>query len=140
VGAFNGDLAPYYPRWIIGLSAYYDRPIFNGDLHAQVSWQHRGNEHTTFNPLATSYNAATGALTVTGPSQTFAVIPASDNVDAAVSYAVGNYEIGVFGRNLADGVVVTDIARATYYKIYQAGDRETVARPRTVGARLKVKF
>jgi hypothetical protein len=37
-------------------------------------------------------------------------------------------------------VVVTDIARATYYKIYQAGDRETVARPRTVGARLKVKF
>ncbi|HLZ84434.1 MAG TPA: TonB-dependent receptor [Caulobacteraceae bacterium] len=140
VGAFNGDLAPYYPRWIIGLSAYYDRPIFNGELHAQVSWQHRGDEHTTFNPLATSYNAATNTLTATGPSQTFAVIPTSDNVDAAVSYAAGRYEIGVFGKNLADGVTVTDIGRATYYKIYQAGDRETVARPRTVGARLKVKF
>jgi iron complex outermembrane receptor protein len=140
VGAYSGDLAPYYPRWIIGLAAYYDRPIYNGELHAQVSWQHRGSQHTTFNPLATSYDATTGTLTSTGPSQTFAVIPASDNVDAAVSYAIGRYEIGIFGKNLADGVKVTDTGRATYYKIYQAGDRETVARPRTIGGRIKVKF
>ena len=138
VGAFNGDLAPYYPRWIIGVSAYYDRPLFNGELHGQITWQHRGDEQTTFNPLATTISS--GALVATGPSGTFAVIPASDDVDASIAYDVGRYEVGIFGKNLIDGVNVTDIGRATYYAIYQAGSRETVARPRTVGARLKVKF
>lgn len=152
VGAFNGDLTPYYPRFIIGVSAYYDRRLGNGDLHLQATWQHRGDEHTTFNPLATINCPQTGPFTApctpttagqllpNGPSSTFAVIPSSDNVDASITYNIGNYELGLFGRNLADGVYVTDIGRATYYKIYQAGDRETVARPRTVGARLKVKF
>ena len=138
VGAFGGNLAPYSPRWIAGISAFYDHKIEEGTLHLQLSYQYRGDEHTTFNPLSTTI--VSGKLVATGPSPTFAVIPASNNVDASISYDIGRYEFGVFGQNLTDGVKVTDIGRATYFAVYQAGDRVTYARPRTIGARFKVKF
>jgi outer membrane receptor protein involved in Fe transport len=79
-------------------------------------------------------------LVATGPNPTYAVIPASNDVSASLAYDIGRYEFGIFGNNLTDGVKVTDIGRATYYKLYQAGDRVTYARPRTIGARIKVKF
>lgn len=137
-GAFNGDLAPYFPRWIASVAAFYDRPLGQGSLHAQVSYQFRGDEQTAFNPLATTI--VNGKLVATGPNPVFAVIPTQNNVSASIAYDIGRYEIGVFGANLTNGVGVTDIGRATYYAVYQAGDRDTVARPRTIGARLKVKF
>ncbi len=58
----------------------------------------------------------------------------------SAAYDIGAFEFGVFGNNLANGVKVTDIARATYYQIYQAGSRVTYARPRTIGGRVKVRF
>ena len=128
----------FSPRWIAGISAFYDRKIDEGTLHLQLSYQYRGDEHTTFNPLSTTIQS--GQLVATGPSATFAVIPASNNVDASISYDIGRYEVGVFGQNLTDGVKITDIGRATYFAVYQAGDRVTYARPRTIGARFKVKF
>ncbi len=79
-------------------------------------------------------------LVATGLSPTFARIPASNDVAASLAYDFDRYEIGVYGVNLIDGVKVTDIGKATYFAIYQAGDRDTVARPRTVGVRLKAKF
>ena len=81
-----------------------------------------------------------GKLTSTGPSQTFAVIPESHNLSASATYNIGNFELGVSGNNLANGVTVTNIARATYYQVYQAGSRNTLARPRTIGLRAKVIF
>ena len=140
VGAFDGDQTPYSPKWIASFAVYYDKPLYSGTLHAQASYQYRGQEQTTFDGAATIYNAATGALTVSGASMSFAYIPSSENVSASVAYDFGRYEVGLFGNNLTDGVKVTDIGRATYYAAYQAGNRETVARPRTIGARLKVKF
>ena len=70
----------------------------------------------------------------------FGLIPASNNVSASAAYDLGPYEFGIFGNNLTNGVKVTDIGRATYYKVYQAGDRITLARPRTIGVRVKMKF
>ena len=138
VGAFDGNNAPYFPKWIFGITGYYDRPLANGTLHLQASYQYRGEEQTTFNPQATTI--ASGVLVATGPSATFAIIPASNNISASIAYDIGRYEFGIFGTNLSDGVKITDIGRATYYKLYQAGDRVTYARPRTVGARVKVTF
>ncbi|QUD87884.1 TonB-dependent receptor [Phenylobacterium montanum] len=140
VGAFDGNTTPYFPKWIASLILYYDRPLENGTLHAQLGYQYRGKEQTTFDPLATIYNATTGVLSPNGASKTFAIIPATNNLSASLAYDLGNYEFGVFGNNLTDGVKETDIGRATYYAIYQAGDRATMARPRTIGARFKVKF
>ena len=137
-GAFNGDLAPYFPRWIASVNLFYDRNLGPGSLHLQAGYHFRGHEQTAFNPLQTSIQS--GSLVATGPNPVFAVIPTQNDVGAAAAYDFGRYEVGIFGNNLADGVKVTDISRATYYAVYQAGDRDTVARPRTVGMRLKVKF
>ncbi len=139
VGAFSGDLTPYYPRWIVGASLTYDRPILAGMLHAQANYQFRGDEQTTFNPLATTVTAG-GGLVATGSNPLFAVIPSSVNVSASVAYDIGAYEFGIFGTNLTNGVKVTDIGPATYYAVYQAGADVTYARPRTIGARIRVKF
>jgi iron complex outermembrane receptor protein len=59
---------------------------------------------------------------------------------ASIAYTIGHFEFGVFGSNLTNGVKITDVGRATYYKLYQAGDRVTYARPRTVGIRGRVNF
>ena len=137
-GAFNGDQSPYSPNWIASVFFLYDRPINDGVLHLQASYQFRSEENTTFDPYSTT--VSNGVLVRTGASQTFAIIPPSHNVSASVAYDFGRYEIGVYANNLIDGVKVTNISRATYYAAYQAGDAETVARPRTVGVRMKAKF
>jgi len=138
VGAFDGDQTPYFPEWTAAASVFYDRPVSDGTLHLQASYQYRGEEQTTFDPSATAIVG--GVLTRTGPSGSYAVIPSSNNVSASAAYDLGPYEFGIFGNNLTNGVKVTDIGRATYYKIYQAGDRITLARPRTIGLRVKMKF
>ena len=138
VGAFDGDQTPYFPTWIASAFAFYDRPVGPGTMHLQVSYQYRGKEHTTFDSSTTTI--INGTLTKAGPNPTYAVIPVQDNVGASLSYDFGRYEVGLYGTNLTNGVKVTDITRATYYAPYQAGNGETVARPRTVGVRLKAKF
>lgn len=49
-------------------------------------------------------------------------------------------EMVIVGGNLTGGVKITDIGRAPYFAVYQAGDHETAARPRTIGGRIKVEF
>ncbi|WP_242138948.1 TonB-dependent receptor [Sphingomonas sp. TREG-RG-20F-R18-01] len=138
VGAFDGDRTPYYPRWTGNLQLFYDRPVGNGALHVQTGYQYQSSQNTNFNPFSTVIT--NGTLTRNGLNQSFAVIPATHNVSAAVTYNVGQFEFGIYGTNLANGVRVTDIARATYYQVYQAGSRVTLARPRTIGFRAKVSF
>ena len=138
VGAFNGDFAPYSPRWTASVAGFYDAPVWNGAVHLQVSYHYRSKMQTTFNPLSTTIS--NGQLVANGPNGGFAIIPAANDVSASINYDIGRYEIGIFGNNLTDGVKITDVGRATYYKLYQDGDRVTYARPRTVGARIKVKF
>jgi outer membrane receptor protein involved in Fe transport len=138
VGAFSGDRTPYFPQLVFNFNAFYDVPVGSGDLHLQGSYQYQSDQNTTFNDFATTI--VNGVLTKTGPSATFAKIPETHNVSASAAYDIGNFEFGVFGNNLANGVKVTNIARATYYQIYQAGSGVTYARPRTVGVRAKIKF
>jgi hypothetical protein len=106
----------------------------------QASYQFRSEQNTTFDPYQTSYNATTGVLSKTGASQGFAIIPPSHDVDASAAYDFGRYEIGIYGTNLINGVRVTNIARPTYFANYVAGNVDTIARPLTVGMRLKAKF
>jgi iron complex outermembrane receptor protein len=138
VGAFDGDRTPYYPRWTGNLQLFYDRPVGNGALHVQTGYQYQSSQTTNFNQFSTII--ANGTLTRNGLNQSFAVIPETHNLSAAVTYNIGQFEFGVYGNNLANGVRVTDIARATYYQVYQAGSRVTLARPRSIGFRGKVSF
>ena len=138
VGAFDGDRTPYYPKYTANFQAFYDRPVGSGEMHLQLGYQYQSSQNTTFNNFTTTLVGT--KLTSTGPSQSFAVIPESHNLSASATYNIGNFEFGVYGNNLANGVTVTNIARATYYQVYQAGSRNTLARPRTIGVRAKVKF
>ena len=138
VGAFDGDRTPYFPRFTATVAAFYDVPLGKGDLHLQANYAYQSDQHTTFSPFATTLVG--GVLTKNGVNQSYAVIPEQNNLSASAAYTIGNFEIGIYGNNLTNGVKVTNIATATYYKIYQAGDRLTVARPRTIGARVKVNF
>jgi iron complex outermembrane receptor protein len=138
VGAFDGDRTPYYPAWTASAGFFYDRDIGHGSLHIQATYQYQSQQYTTFNNFATTITG--GVLTKTGPSSRYAVIPATHNVSASIAYDIGRVELGIYGNNLFDGVKVTNVGRATYYAIYQAGDRITLARPRTIGVRAKVKF
>ena len=138
VGAFDGDRTPYYPQFTANAQAFYDHKLGDGDLHLQAGYQYQSTQNTTFNNFSTTLVA--GKLTASGPSQTYAVIPESHNLSASIAYDVGQFEFGLYGNNLANGVGVVNIARATYYQVYQAGSRVTYARPRTIGVRAKVKF
>ncbi|MDB5576640.1 MAG: TonB-dependent receptor [Bradyrhizobium sp.] len=138
VGAFDGDRTPYFPQWTASAQLFYDHKLGGGDLHFQAGYQFQSSQNTTFNNFTTSLQA--GKLVATGPSQTFAVIPESHNVSASLTYDIGKFELGVYGNNLANGVGTTNIGRATYYAVYQPGSRITVARPRTIGVRAKMKF
>jgi outer membrane receptor protein involved in Fe transport len=139
VGAFDGNRTPYFPKWTASASLFYDQPVGdNQSLHLSVSYQYTGEQFTTFNPFKTKI--VNGALVTDGPSATYASIPSQNNVSASIAYDIGNFEVGVFGNNLTNGVKYVDIGRATYYKIYQPGDRIAWARPRTIGARVRYKF
>ncbi|MEG3176214.1 TonB-dependent receptor [Sphingomonas sp. RB3P16] len=138
VGAFDGDRTPYYPEWTATASAFYDRSLGRGSVHLQASYQYQSQQTTTFNAFSTTIVG--GVLTRNGANSTYAVIPETHNLSAAVTYDIGQLEFGLYGNNLANGVKVTNIARATYYQVYQAGSRDTVARPRTIGVRAKVSF
>jgi outer membrane receptor protein involved in Fe transport len=142
VGAFNGDQSPYSPNWIASAFVFYDKPVADGVMHLQASYQFRSEENTTFDPYSTSYNSATGVLSKTGTSEGFAIIPPSHDVNASAAYDFGRYEIGIYGTNLTNGLKVINIGKssATYYAPYIAGNLETIARPLTVGVRMKVKF
>lgn len=138
VGAFDGDRTPYFPKWTASARLFYDRPIGDGELHLQFGYAYQSNQHTTFNNFAT--RIVNGVLTKSGPSSTFAVIPAQNDFSASVAYDIGRFEFGLFGTNLSNGVKAVNISRATYYQVYQAGSRVSIARPRTVGVRAKVTF
>lgn len=145
VGAFDGDRTPYSPQVTASAGAFYDTDLGSGSLHLQATYKYISSQQTTFNNFSTTLDPTTKKLIVDkasngGLSQTFAVIPESHNASASVTYDIGQFEFGVFGNNLFDGVKVIDIQRATYYAIYQAGSRVTYARPRTIGVRAKVKF
>ncbi len=138
VGAFDGDRTPYFPQFIGTAAIFYDKPVGNGSLHLSATYQYQSTQHTTFNPYSTKI--VDGVLVANGPNANYAVIPESHSVNASAAYNFGNIELGIFGTNLVNGVKVTNVQRATYYAIYQAGDRITYARPRTIGVRAKVSF
>ncbi len=138
VGAFDGDRTPYFPQWTASAQMFYDHKLGDGDLHVQAGYQFQSSQNTTFNNFTTTLQ--NGKLVATGPSQTFAVIPETHNVSASLTYDIGKFELGLYGNNLANGVGITNIGRATYYALYQPGSRNTVARPRTIGVRAKMKF
>jgi outer membrane receptor protein involved in Fe transport len=59
-------------------------------------------------------------------------------LNAALSYKSGKYEFGLFGTNLNNRTKVVDVTRDP--NGLQPGDTIYMARPRTVGVRVKARF
>ena len=67
------------------------------------------------------------------------MVPASNALNAAVTYYLKRFEVSVFADNLTNEATIYDIA-AQPYGVFQPGDNEALARPRTVGVRLRASF
>ncbi|MFS2137579.1 TonB-dependent receptor domain-containing protein [Duganella sp. Dugasp56] len=118
-----GTRTPYAPRLTASLSFNYTVPLANSDeVGIAATYSYRGNSYTDFAPTGSNY----------------AEIPSSSMLNAALSYKSGKYEFGLFGTNLNNRTKVVDVTRDP--NGLQPGDTIYMARPRTVGVRVKARF
>jgi iron complex outermembrane receptor protein len=118
-----GARTPYAPRIAASATVNYRIPLAGKDeVGIAASYAYKGSAYTNF-------AAAQGA---------YSAIPSSNTLNASVSYSTRGYEVGLFGTNLTNGNKVSDVS--TNSIAIQPGDTLFMARPRTVGVRLKSRF
>lgn len=122
IQARDGDRVPFFPEWTGAISAEYLWRIATGELTLSAGYTYRGETATNFNPNVPSYRT----------------IPSSGVVNAAVSYALGPWQIGLFGTNLTDEDQVFSVSQPISPN--EPGDLVYLGRPRTIGLRLQRKF
>ncbi|HEX7984237.1 MAG TPA: TonB-dependent receptor [Duganella sp.] len=119
----EGSRVPYAPRLSATATASYSIPVRGTDeVGIAASYAYRGDAYTNFAPEQGGY----------------ARIPSSNTVNATVTYKTGAYEVGLFGTNLTNGAKVSDVVPNTI--AIQPGNLVYMARPRTVGLRVKARF
>ena len=119
----EGSRVPYAPRLSATATASYSIPVRGTDeVGIAASYAYRGDAYTNFAPEQGGY----------------ARIPSSNSVNATVTYKTGAYEVGLFGTNLTNGAKVSDVVPNTI--AIQPGNLVYMARPRTVGLRVKARF
>ena len=142
LNAVDGDRAPYFPKWIVGVGGSWDHHLGDGVLRLQGNYQYRSDQYTTFDANTYVYDANNNpTATNVGKNTGYIRIPRAVDLTASATYEIGQYEIGLFGNNLTNGT--KEVGRANkpaYIGTFQNGNDVTYARPRTVGVRVKVKF
>jgi hypothetical protein len=98
-------------------------PFGTDTLSFQADWTFRAHTYTEFNQSLSTARE----------------IPKSDNLSAAITYAMKQWEIGLFGQNLTNGTRII-LVSPNAFPDFQPGDAVTWARPRTVGVRAKMMF
>jgi outer membrane receptor protein involved in Fe transport len=121
VGALNGDRTPFFPKYTLSISGDYTLPMHSGNLVFSADFQARGRSFTEFRETAPLRR----------------VIPAHEIVNAAVTYRLPDWEIGLFAQNIFNDDAVSLVVPAL---AGEPGDRHYVGRPRTLGVRLKKSF
>jgi iron complex outermembrane receptor protein len=118
-----GARTPYAPRGAASATFSYRIPLDGAqEIGLAASYAYKGSAYTNFAAAQGSY----------------AEIPSSNTVNATVTYRTRGYEVGVFGSNLTNGNKVSDVS--TNSIAIQPGDLLYMARPRTLGVRLKARF
>ena len=121
--AANGDRVPYFPRYIVNVNGRYGMPLAAGRLTLQTDWSMRDKTFTEFSPA----------------NPTIREIPKSDNLSASITFAINQWEVGLYGQNLSNGTRILSVSPNGYPGV-QPGDSITWARPRTIGLRAKIGF
>jgi outer membrane receptor protein involved in Fe transport len=119
----SGTTAPFAPKYIGSLAATYDVPMGENNLEFTANYSFKSSyynslDHTTLH---------------------FRTLPWTTELDAAITYMIGNYEVGVFANNLTDRVNIEHNNYAPTGSL-QPGDDLAYARPRTVGMRVRAGF
>lgn len=122
LSAPEGAPVPYFPKYILNGSAQYTWPLAGErTLVMELDNQYRSATYNSFQPSIRRE------------------IPASDVVNAAITFMTGRWELGLYARNLGDRRVVTSIVTNTIGPV-QPGDVYYYAPPRIVGLRARVTF
>ncbi|MES2494746.1 MAG: TonB-dependent receptor [Pseudomonadota bacterium] len=119
--ADDGDRVPYFPKYTLAANATYVVPLDDGSLSFSGDFQMRGNSYTEF--------SETNLLR--------RKIPAYQTANASITYDTGPWEFSVFGTNLNNSRMISLVTRSRPSAI---ADRNYYGRPRTFGARAKIRF
>ena len=118
-----GSRTPYAPHVAASATFSYAVPVQGTDeIGISASYAYRGKAYTNFAKEQGGYSE----------------IPSSNTVNATVTYKTRGYELGLFGSNLTNGNKVNDVT--TNSIAIQPGDTLFMARPRTIGLRMKARF
>lgn len=124
LGAPDGARAPYFPRVIGTLGADYVSSLPVGKLKWSADWTYRGSAYTQFN--------------VADPLTRY--IPSSAMLNASITYALDNWELGLYGTNLTNNLLISRISPDNRTAEFQPDDMVYIGRPRTIGLRVHHGF
>ncbi|HEX3406369.1 MAG TPA: TonB-dependent receptor [Caulobacteraceae bacterium] len=133
-GAFKGDHLPFTPKWNIGLTADYTRPIAEGWIgDAGLNYRHQGERPNAFTPIV---NPAAPAGPFIGY---YAPMPAYYTLDLHVGATHEGWRLVVFARNVTDQRGITSLGPNTGNPLVSDWVA-AVINPRTVGVSVSKAF
>ncbi len=124
LNAPSGSKVPFFPRWIVTTGPDYVVPMGEGSLRFSADYTFRSATYNEFNLQ----------------DPTTRPIPSSTMVNASLTYSIQKYEFALFGTNLTDNLLVSQVAAGNRLEPYQPGDVRYIGRPRTYGVRFHVGF
>jgi len=119
----SGTPAPFASKYIGSFDATYELPLGDNSLEFNANYSFKSSYYNELNHLSPNIRH----------------LPWTTELDTAITYIMGNYEIGVFANNLTDRVNIEHDSYIASGSI-QPGDDVAYARPRTVGMRLRAGF
>lgn len=120
-GAVDGDRAPYFPAHILNLGTDLALPVADHTVLVHMDYTYRSHTFTRFNQNALDARE----------------IPSQNIINASLMYDLGNVQVGIFGTNLTDDKIVSDILEQRYV---EPGDIIFRGRPRTIGVKANFSF
>jgi iron complex outermembrane recepter protein len=114
-----GDRVPNVPKFNGDVAAEFRQPFAAGrSLFARGSVAYVGGSYTEFQSLSTAQ-----------------LVPASASIDGSLGLDVNNWEFSVYGKNLANRLIVTGVDTDRNVPVTYS-----VAPPRTIGLEARFKF
>ena len=124
LNAPSGSKVPFFPRWIVTTGPDFAVPLGEGSLRFSADYTFRSSTYNEFNLQ----------------DPTTRQIPSSTMVNASVTYAIRKYEFSLYGTNLTDNLLVSEVGAGNSEAPYVPGDERFIGRPRTYGVRFHVGF
>jgi iron complex outermembrane recepter protein len=121
-GASKGARAPFVPQWIMVGSFDYSRPMAGGNsAFARADIRYTGSSFSEFS--------------ASNPLLPLIELPAYTTIDLVAGVQFGKWTVSAFAKNITDERVVTNVDPERNQPA-----QFSIARPRTLGARVSLEF